>query len=133
LPPPPEKTRRYWHEILAEFVAANQESFSERKRPVTPLNPAVVLEFVRGLQVSSKWILGYGPRKVGPSVLDLPIWEPGAPAVCFEILPSSDGIVFKTAHPKLVTVNGEALDTHVLHVGDKIQINETIIEVDFEQ
>lgn len=135
-PPAPEiivPKRRYWYELLADFVGENLEKFPESKKPVSPLSPALVLEFVRGLQANSKWTLGYGPRKVGSSALDLPIFEPGAPAVCFEIFPSHDGIVFKTAHPKMVTVNGESLDSRVLHVGDKIRINETIIEVDFEQ
>jgi len=85
------------------------------------------------VQVNSKWTLGYGPRKVGPSVLDLPIWEPGAPAVCFELVPSGEGVVFKTNHPELVRINGEGLDSRVLHVGDTIRINETIIEVDFAE
>lgn len=125
--------RRYWYELLADFVGENLENFPETKKPVSPLSPALVLEFVRGLQANSKWTLGYGPRKIGPSALDLPIFEPGAPAICFEIFPTPDGIVFKTAHPKMVTVNGESLDSRVLHVGDKIRINETIIEVDFEQ
>jgi FHA domain len=129
--PPPPKVSRYWHEILAEFLAVNQESFGERKRPVSPLTPVLVLEFVRGLQINSRWVLGYGPRKVGPSMLDLPIWEPGAPAVCFEIVPTTDGILFKTNHPSLVRMNGEEVDSRVLRVGDTIQINETIIEVDF--
>ena len=132
-PVPKPKPTRYWHEILAEFAATNAENFSERKRPVSPLSPAIVLEFVRGLQVNSRWVLGYGPRKVGPSALDLPIWEPGAPAVCFEILPTSGGVMFKTSHPDFVRVNGEGVDSHVLRVGDKIQINETIIEVDFRE
>lgn len=132
-PPPPPKERRYWHELLAEFLEKNKGLFSERKRPVSALNPALILEFVRGVQVSSRWVLGYGPRKVGPNSLDLPLWEPGAPAVCFEILPSTDGIVFKTAHPDLVHVNGVGVDSHVLRVGDTIQINETLIEVDFTE
>jgi len=130
---PAPKPKRYWHEILAEFMATNQEDFQEKKKPVSALNPAVVLEFVRGLQVSTHWVLGYGPRKIGPNSLDLPIFEPGAPAVCFEIFPSADGIVFKTNHPELVLLNGQAVDSNTLRVGDVIRINETLIEVDFEE
>jgi hypothetical protein len=88
---------------------------------------------VRGVQANSKWVLGFGPRKIGASSLDLPIWEPGAPAVCFEILPSSDGLIFKTAHPDIVLLNGAGVDSEVLRLGDTIRIMDTIIEVDFTE
>jgi pSer/pThr/pTyr-binding forkhead associated (FHA) protein len=132
-PAPPPKPQRYWHEVLAEFVGENLKEFSDQTKPLAPLDPALVLEFSRGLQVNSRWILGYGPRLIGSNSLDLPIWEPGAPAVCFEVSPSPDGILFKTSHPDIVRVNGERVDSKVLHVGDTIQINETLIEVDFSE
>ena len=130
-PPPPDKKQRKWNEVLVSFLEGSSKAFAETKRPVAPLEPALVLDFVRGLQVNSRWVVGYGPRKIGAAALDLPIWEPGAPALCFEILPSTDGIVFKTAHPEVVKLNGESVDNQVLRVGDTIRILETIIEVDF--
>lgn len=130
-PAPPIKKQHKWYELLGAFLASNSKSFSESKRPVAPLEPALVLDFVRGIQSNSRWVIGYGPRKVGASALDLPIWEPGAPEVCFEVLPSTDGILFKTSHADLVTLNGQSIDNQVLHVGDTIRILETIIEVDF--
>lgn len=130
---PPAPPKRYWNDVLTEFLESNLENFGERKRPVSALDPALVLEFVRGLQANSRWVLGYGPRKVGAASLDLPLLEPGVPAVCFELSPSPDGILFKTAHPNLVTVNGEALDSRLLCVGDTIRIKETMIEVDFTE
>lgn len=127
----PVKKQHKWYELLGSFLGSNSKSFSEAKRPVAPLQPALVLDFVRGLQSNSRWVIGYGPRKIGAGALDLPIWEPGAPAVCFEILPSTDGILFKTSHAETVTLNGQSVDNQVLHVGDTIRILETIIEVDF--
>ena len=132
-PAAPEPAKRYWNDVLADFLEASLENFGERKRPVSALNPALVLEFVRGVQANSRWILGYGPRKVGAGSLDLPLFEPGVPGVCFEITPSPDGILFKTAHPNLVTVNGQSLDSRLLCVGDTIRIKETMIEVDFTE
>ncbi len=129
--PPPVKKQRKWNEVLVSFLESNGKAFNENQRPVAPLEPALVLDFIRGIQVNSRWVVGYGPRKVGAAALDLPIWEPGAPALCFEILPSTEGIVFKTAHPDMVKLNGESVDNQVLRVGDTIRISETIIEVDF--
>jgi pSer/pThr/pTyr-binding forkhead associated (FHA) protein len=126
-----KKTKKYWHEALYEFLEANADKFKDKVKPLTPLEPAVILEFVKGVQVNAKWTLGYGPRKVGSNSFDLPIWEPGAPAVCFELRPTLDGILFTTKHPEIVRINGESVDGKVLHMGDTIQIMDTLIEVDF--
>ena len=129
----PAKNQRYWHEILTDFLSEQKDKFKDKPRNMTPLDPALVLEFVRGTQVNSKWILGFGPRKVGSQSLDLPIWEPGAPAVCFEIQPSFDGLLFVTNHPDIVKLNGQEVDSQVLRMGDTIRILDTVIEVDFTE
>lgn len=131
--PKPTKKQRYWHEVLSDFVRDNSAAFSDRPRPVSPLEPALILEFVRGTQVNSKWVLGFGPRKIGASSVDLPIWEPGAPPTCFEIVPSAGGLLFKTGRPDIVLLNGEAVDSQVLRMGDTIHILDTLIEVDFTE
>lgn len=131
--PKPTKKQRYWHEVLSDFVRDNNSAFSDKPRPVSPLEPALILEFVRGTQVNSKWVLGFGPRKIGAASLDLPIWEPGAPPTCFEIVPTPNGLVFKTSRPDIVLLNGEAVDSGVLRVGDTIRILDTMIEVDFTE
>lgn len=131
--PKPSKQQRYWHQVLTDFVKAHGPELKDQASPVSPLDPALVLEFVRGTQVNAKWILGFGPRKIGAASVDLPIWEPGAPPICFEILPSASGLVFKTSHPEIVRLNGEGVDSRVLHMGDTISILDTLIEVDFAE
>ena len=127
------KKQRLWYDVLAEFLTKNEDAFTDKVKPLSTLEPALVLDFVRGVQANSKWVLGFGPRKIGASSLDLPIWEPGAPAICFEILPSSDGLIFKTSHPDIVLLNGAGVDSEVLRMGDTIRIKDTIIEVDFTE
>lgn len=129
----PEPVKRYWYDVLALFLGQNVGHFGDKMRPVAPLEPALVLEFARGMQTNARWILGYGPRRIGAASLDLPIWEPGAPPVCFEISPCPDGILFKTSYPQMVKLNGESVDSRVLRVGDTIRIHETLIEVDFSE
>lgn len=126
-----KKAQKYWHEAIIEFLDAHQSRFADKGKPVTPLEPALILEFVKGVQANSKWTLGYGPRKIGSSSLDLPIWEPGAPSTCFELQPTVDGILFITRHPEIVKINGDSMDSKLLHMGDTIQILDTLIEVDF--
>lgn len=127
------KKQRFWHELLAEFLDGHAAEFKDKVRPLTALEPALVLDFVRGAQTSARWTLGFGPRKIGAASVDLPIWEPGAPAVCFEILPSNDGLLFKTAHPDIVLLNGKSVASQLLHIGDTIKILDTTIEVDFAE
>jgi hypothetical protein len=129
--PKKKKKPRYWNDVLAEFLEKHADGFKDEPIPMAPLEPALILEFVRGVQVNFKWILGFGPRKIGTVSLDLPIWEPGAPEVCFEIHPSPGGIIFKTSHSGIVQLNGQEIDNEVLRMGDTIKINETLIEVDF--
>lgn len=129
-PPPPPKAK-YWNEILAQFFEQNRDHIVNSRRSVSPFVPCLVLEFQRGIQLNTKWMIGYGPRKVGAQSLDLPIYEPKAPAICFEIIPTPQGIVYKTAHPEIVLLNGKKVDNETLRVGDTIHIFDTVIEVDF--
>lgn len=130
-PPPEKKKSKYWHTILADFLQAHSERFQDRVLALSPLEPALILEFVRGAQVNSKWILGFGPRQIGADSLDLPIWEPGAPGVCFEIHPSPEGLIFKTQYPEKIHLNGHSVESELLRIGDTIKIMDTLIEVDF--
>ncbi len=131
--PPPEKKKKYWYETLVDFLKTHKDAFKDKTNPLVPLEPAVILEFVRGLQMNSKWVLGYGPRKLGPGTIDLPIWEPGAPQICFEIQPTSEGILFKTEHSDVVLLNNQQVDSRLLRMGDTISIHDTLIEVDFTE
>lgn len=132
-PAKPKKKQKFWYEILIQFLTKHKDVFKDKARTLAPLEPALVLEFVRGVQINSRWIVGYGPRRLGPNCIDLPIWEPGAPNNCFEIHPTADGILFKTEHRDIVRLNNQAVDSRILRVGDTISIHETLIEVDFTE
>ena len=128
---PKKKKARYWHEVLAQFGRNQMSEVENFRKALVPLRPAVVLDFIRGSQIDTRWILGYGPRRAGSSSLDLPIFEPNAPEWCFEVAPSTDGISFKTEHPEIVKLNGAAVRFETLRVGDIIKIYDSEIEVDF--
>jgi hypothetical protein len=130
-PKPPEKKARFWHEILVDYARECFPHVENVPKGIVSLHPAVVLDIVRGGQAETRWVLGYGPRRIGSASIDLPIYEPNAPKVCFEILPTPDGISFKTNHPDLVKLNGQSSESGILRLGDLIRIAETEIEVDF--
>jgi hypothetical protein len=132
--PRPREEKRYWYDILASFAQRSKDGLKDRMVPVSTLEPALVLDFVRGVQANRQWILSYGPRKVGPASMDLTLVQPGAPPVCFEIRPAvQGGIQFNTEHPDVVRLNGQSVDSAVLQVGDSIRILDTVIEVDFSE
>ncbi|MCB0420587.1 MAG: FHA domain-containing protein [Bdellovibrionales bacterium] len=101
-------------------------------RPIVPLDKLIRLEFFRGLQADTIWRIGYAPRKAGSKVLDCNIQEPGAPGVCFEIIPSPKGTLFLTNHPKLVLYNGRSTSSQLIQDGDEITIIGTHIRVKVE-
>lgn len=128
---PPEPKARPWNDIIARFGRKNLPKIENQFRGIAPLQPALVLDFIRGPQIDTRWVLGFGPRRAGARSLDLPIFERNAPADCFEIFPSPDGISFRTKHNDVVSLNGRSVTTEILRVGDIIKIYGTEIEVDF--
>ena len=77
LPSSEVKKGRYWYDVLADYLETHQDRFTDRPKVVTALNPAMILDFARGLQVKTRWVLGYGPRKIGalePRSSDLGAW-----------------------------------------------------------
>lgn len=127
----PEVERRTWTDRLEEWSEKVSEEIQEPPKPLTPFDQTLQLVFLKGLQAETTWTLGYGPRKAGPTSMDLPIHEPGAPDPCFEIYPTPQGAQFKTGFPNQVLLNGRAITADKLKQGDKITILESVIEVDF--
>ena len=121
-----------WHEAIGKLLEKTIEDHKDSKteKPIiVPLDPAIELSFVRGLQVEDKWTLGYGPRTIGKESLDLALLEPEAPDLCFDIIPTTEGCLFKTDSPKNVKLNGKSQASAVLKNKDRIIIFETEIEV----
>jgi pSer/pThr/pTyr-binding forkhead associated (FHA) protein len=128
-PPPPPK----WSEYFVKFVSASLAKIKNRPRELMPFNYILKLSFIRGLQAETVWTLGYGPREVGPSSLDLVIEEANAPAICFTVEPAGETVVFKTEHPNLVLLNERSVKSDTLKSGDVISIAQTRITVGFAE
>src|SRR5690606_6069948 len=102
-------------------------------REVLPFRPLVTLRVVRGLQVGTEWVLGYGPRRVGLGSLDLHLFDPKAPLIAFTVTPDKAKAMFHTEHPSSVRLNGRGVSTETLSDGDVIEIGETVIKVGFRK
>ena len=122
--------RETWKDILIQFNNQLARNIGDTSKPVGPFDPVLKLQFIQGRQLSTEWIIGYGPREIGLISPEFPIHEPNMPEVCFSVYPNA-GSWFKTDHPRQVRLNNREVSVEQLKIGDKIHIGETIIQVSF--
>jgi len=120
----------HWSENLMAHIEELLATIKNKPRALAPFSPPIKLRFVRGVQAPLTWTLGYGPRRIGSASVDLPIHELGAPNICFELLPTTEGLLFKTNSPQQVKLNGHPVSSELLKSGDEISISKTFIRVD---
>ncbi len=119
-----------WNDVLENFSQITLPRISNKFTGLLPMNPAVKITFLRGIKTNTEWLLGYGPRVVGAGEYDLTIFEPDAPKNCFELIPSDEGVNFKTNHPKNILYNGRSNKQSLLKDGDTITIGNSLIKVE---
>ncbi len=121
-----------WRKIILNLTEKGiKDSAPQKKREVSPFPVPVRLLFKRGLQVGQEWTLGYGPREIGASSVDLPLYEPGLPAKCFKIVAKDGDVILKVyeeARGKIF-LNGKAIETAFIRTGDVLEIANTRIEI----
>jgi hypothetical protein len=122
-----------WDEYFSRFAKRAHEKVNNRPKLMYPFSPLLILTIVRGLQVGTQWVLGYGPRDVGPDSLDFNLFDPNAPPLAFRVSPRGPFAFYETAHPKQVKLNGSALSSETLREGDEIRISDTIIKVSYKE
>ena len=129
--PEPKRKASAWDEYLADFAKRAQAKVPNRPVPLAPFDPLLVLTIVRGPQVGTQWIIGYGPREVGQDTLEFHVMD--SPSLAFRVSPRGDLAFYETLQPKQVRLNGSSISTEMLHAGDEIQISNTIIRVSYKE
>lgn len=119
-------TRTFWDSIREMADRGRHEGRTVR-RELIPFDPPLRLQFVRGTQTGTVWTLGYGPRMIGASSIDLQVDDPTLADVCFRLEPFSGGVLFKNEAD--TRVNGRKVDTAELKPGDTIELVNTQILV----
>src|SRR6185312_2692838 len=120
-PPPKRKKPQSWDEYLAGFAQRAQSKVKNQPRPLAPFEPLLVLTVVRGDQIGTQWVLGYGPREIGHDTLEFHILD--SPPLAFRVTPQDGLALYETAHPKQVRLNGVSASAETLRAGDEIQIS----------
>ena len=131
-PPPPNESpvvTKRWNEVLEEFARESAVNIENQPKGLQFFNPVLELVFSAGVQAKESFVLGYGPREIGPKSMEFPIYEKDVPSICFKISPSIKGPLFETEHPETVRVNDVAEKSRHLAVGDVIAFGGTRIEV----
>ncbi len=132
-PPPQVVAAPSWREILSKLLqSASLRSGDVIVDHLAAFNPPLKLRCARGRQFGKSWVLGYGPRQIGPKSMDLVLNESSAPPICFQVIPTAVGVEFKTQYPDVVRVNGQKLSKLNLQAGDIIEILNSQLVVDFE-
>jgi pSer/pThr/pTyr-binding forkhead associated (FHA) protein len=131
------KGGKKWREVivhLSERVIRESELKKIPTDALLPFEHALKLSFKRGIQSGTDWILSYGPREVGASSVDLPLFEPGLPAKCFRLLPRDNEIVIRIEEAAFgkILLNGKRFETAFVRPGDVLEIGNTQIEIEFE-
>ena len=130
-----KKTSTTWRKTIMALTerGIKESAPTSNREAVVALKSPLKMTFTRGLQVGQEWTIGYGPREIGSSSVDLPLHEPGAPPKCFRLLPR-DGETIVRVHEdasKKVLLNGKPVETAFLRTGDVIEIGNTRIEISF--
>ena len=122
-----------WSEKIISVVERLKVALDEKSgdfvQTMKPFSPPLEFKFEKGPQTGQNWVIGFGPRFVGSSVVDLKIQDPQSPGVCFSVRPGPHGPLLRTDHPDIVKVNGESRDVETLKNGDTIDILGTRIAV----
>ena len=93
----------------------------------------IELEWVQGLELGRREILGYGPRFFGDINQEFILFEKNSPPVAWVIAPapeSSQGIcLIQTPHPSLILINEKSQKEYLLTETTRIFWGSSIIEV----
>jgi hypothetical protein len=122
-PPSPQQSVEEWRDSIQRIASQAALSPRPKQHTLSGFKQIVELTFLEGVQKGECYIAGYGPRYVGSKSFDLPIYEAGAPSVCFALVPDQQGqAIFKTDHQNTVLLNEKAVSSEKLADGDVISI-----------
>ena len=96
------------------------------------LKKPITLQFEKGVQKNIVWNITYLPRKIGSVNADLPLLDPHAPEISFELFLEKEKIIFSTHHKETVLLNYENVQKKPLKHGDLIIIGATYVRVSLD-
>lgn len=130
--PPPEPPKPWRIELVTmiekEFPLVLPAALTEPPA-IGAFSPAVILDFVEGLQADSKITLGYGPREAGFNHLDVELLDPWSPRRAFVLSPGPGSVQIKDLTNGKVLINNRPFDTAFLEENDVVSVGKTKIKI----
>lgn len=117
---------------LIEQLESSMEILKDESRLLNFLNKPIQLQFERGVQKNTVWNISYLPRKVGAVDANLPLIDPSAPEICFELFLEKEKVIFSTHHKDIVLLNYQHVQKVFLKHGDLIVIGAAYIRVSMD-
>lgn len=122
-----------WQESVAAIIDRVEEAFEKQKshgKKIQFFAQPVELSVVAGPQIGESWTLVYGPREIGSDSLDVRLLEDKIPKVAFQLSQTSDGLMLKTEHADVISLNGSKVkSSQSLKNGDEISVQSTKLRV----
>jgi len=120
-----------WRERLQESFALTHDRRTV-VRSLETFTPALILEFIQGIQAETEYVVTYGPRVAGLGHLDLELREPDCPERAARDQGGPGAIYLKDLTGGRVRLNREPFTEPMpLHEGDIISIGSSRIRVRF--
>ncbi len=118
-----------WKERTQELLAAQEIPAESQAAQLGAFSPALILDFIEGIQTDQKITVGYGPRQAGFGNLDLELLDPKLPEKAFDLLPGPGSVEIRDLTGGEMLINGRPQKSHFLEEGDLISLGQTKIKV----
>ncbi len=120
-----------WREKIIQAWQQNERKVnsSSDEKHLGAFSPALVLDFIEGVQADQKITLGYGPRHAGFDHLDIDMQDPTIPNEAFELRPGPGSVEFVDLSYGQVLINNAKVEVTFLEEGDIISVGQTKIKV----
>lgn len=125
-----------WQEVVDgafDRVYKQFEKISLEKPPFRLFRRAVNLEFVQGIQAGQSYEFGFGPRVVGKTSFEGPLFDSSSPDIAFELVPDEKGDCLLKAKASSVFVNEASVEIQKLQDGDRIRVGKNVLRVKFAE
>ena len=124
-----------WQEGLKKFFQQKEWPDTQESKDflldIQPFNPMMDMLFTKGIQLATRWILGYGPRIFGARHLEFPLEDEDALPQSFCLQPTPEEPFFSTAFPDKILFNQKSVFSSPIQTGDIISFGETEITLSF--
>ena len=125
------ENKKTWAQILEDAFEKAQRSLEDKEETLTPFFRPLKMEVLSGPQIDTSWIVAFGPRFVGQGSEDFPIYLDGAPEICFEVAPHSQGVKIINHAEHYVFYNDSRFREQNVLPGDRLKLGSMEILLEF--